>query len=118
MKEIICQDFQDFHPITKWTVSTVSLTDIHRLSPGDFLWLPEPGRLCKGFFFFFFASCQGLNRLIRTPSSLRKVPERLEWLVRNQNYALILCSFSYHKRYCRTIGIRRRKRQAQLKTSL
>lgn len=48
-------------------------------------------------------------------TGLSKVPDRLEWLVRNQNYALIQCSFSYHKRCYRMIAIRRRKRQAQLK---
>lgn len=50
-------------------------------------------------------------------TGLSKVPDRLEWLVRNQNYALIQCSFSYHKRCHRMIAIRRRKRQAQLKAS-
>lgn len=52
---------------------------------------------------------------ISTPTGLSKVPDWLEWLVRNQKYALIQCSFSYHKRCYRMIAIRRRKRQAQLK---
>lgn len=56
-----------------------------------------------------------LSYPVSTPTGLSEVPDWLEWLVRNQKYALIQCSFSYHKRCYRMIATRKRKRQAQLK---